>query len=234
DGSAAPMSSRRLFLKASAALAAGATAAQALPEAAVAQGASDVELNHVGVAGDVALLLVVRIKLAEQLSSDFELLWGEVLFAHHQNVTLGKGAAEGSARFNVDRLGEVEPNDFRARVIRQGRDGEGHHGLLPAKGPRRSPVAARVRRAVQYALRDRSRSGRSLRGQVSIHPTMLECRLTAIRVIACLGKQPARCSTKQVACLALMERKCVLKRWCRLDSAAAELIREITQQRPWN
>jgi hypothetical protein len=30
-------------------------------------------------------------------------------------------------------LGEVEPNDFRARVIRQGRDGEGHHGLLPAK-----------------------------------------------------------------------------------------------------
>ena len=46
----------------------------------------------------------------------------------------GKGAAEGGARFNVDRLGEVEPNDFRARVIRQGRDGEGHHGLLPAKG----------------------------------------------------------------------------------------------------
>jgi hypothetical protein len=32
-------------------------------------------------------------------------------------------AAEGGARFDVDRLGEVEPNDFRARVIRQGRDG---------------------------------------------------------------------------------------------------------------
>src|SRR5262249_19485386 len=49
DGSAAsmPESSRRHFLKASAALAAGVTAAQALPEAAMAQGASDVELNRV-------------------------------------------------------------------------------------------------------------------------------------------------------------------------------------------
>ena len=41
------------------------------------------------------------------------------------------------ARFNVNRLGEVEPNDFGARVIRQRRDGEGHHGLLPAKSQRR-------------------------------------------------------------------------------------------------
>src|SRR5260370_21266252 len=47
DSSAAPMSSRRRFLKASAALAAGVTAAQALPEAAMAQGASDVELSRV-------------------------------------------------------------------------------------------------------------------------------------------------------------------------------------------
>src|SRR5215468_9729843 len=49
DGSAASMaeSSRRHFLKASAALAAGVTATQALPEAAMAQGASDVELNRV-------------------------------------------------------------------------------------------------------------------------------------------------------------------------------------------
>src|SRR5215467_15337340 len=49
DGSAASMaeSSRRHFLKASAALAAGITATQALPEAAMAQGASDVELNRV-------------------------------------------------------------------------------------------------------------------------------------------------------------------------------------------
>ena len=48
DGNPAPMveSSRRRFLKASAALAAGVTAAQALPEAATAQGASDVELNR--------------------------------------------------------------------------------------------------------------------------------------------------------------------------------------------
>ena len=49
DGSASPMmeSSRRRFLKASAVLAAGVTAAQALPEAAMAQGASDVELSRV-------------------------------------------------------------------------------------------------------------------------------------------------------------------------------------------
>jgi hypothetical protein len=78
-----------------------------------------------------------------------------VLVAHHQNVTLGKGAAEGDARFTVDRLGEVEPNDFRARVIRQGRDGEGHYGLLPAKRPRRSPAAARAQCSVQHELRGR-------------------------------------------------------------------------------
>src|SRR5258707_4201798 len=47
DSSASRMSSRRRFLKASAALAAGVTAAQALPEAAMAQGASDVELSSV-------------------------------------------------------------------------------------------------------------------------------------------------------------------------------------------
>src|SRR5260370_8028165 len=47
DSSASPMSSRRRFLKTSAALAAGVTAAQALPEAAMAQGASDVELSRV-------------------------------------------------------------------------------------------------------------------------------------------------------------------------------------------
>ena len=49
DGSAASMaeSSRRHFLKASAALAAGITATQALPEAVMAQGASDVDLNRV-------------------------------------------------------------------------------------------------------------------------------------------------------------------------------------------
>ena len=49
DSSASPVmeSSRRRFLKASAVLAAGVTAAQALPEAAMAQGASDVELSRV-------------------------------------------------------------------------------------------------------------------------------------------------------------------------------------------
>src|SRR6266545_2823151 len=63
-------------------------------------------------------------------------------------MALGKGAVEYDARFNVDRLGEVEPNDFGARVIRQGRDGEGRHQLLlPTKSPPRSPAAARARRS---------------------------------------------------------------------------------------
>jgi hypothetical protein len=79
--------------------------------------------------------------------------------------TLGKGAVEGSARFDVDRFGEVEPNDFRARVICQGRDGEGHHGLLPREKP--APIASGSEGAcsVQYELRGRSHlaaRGRSL------------------------------------------------------------------------
>lgn len=69
DCGASPMveSSRRHFLKASAALAAGVTAAQALPEAAAAQGASDVELNrllqqrHILLEGGVVLTLDRRI-----------------------------------------------------------------------------------------------------------------------------------------------------------------------------
>jgi hypothetical protein len=54
-----------------------------------------------------------------------------VLVAHHQNMALGKGAVERRARFNVDRLDEVEPNDFGARVICQGRDGEGSPWTAP-------------------------------------------------------------------------------------------------------
>jgi|GraSoiStandDraft_49_1057285.scaffolds.fasta_scaffold742987_1 hypothetical protein len=38
----------------------------------------------------------------------------QVLVAHHQNMALGKGAVECDACFNVDRLGEVELNDFGA------------------------------------------------------------------------------------------------------------------------
>src|SRR5215470_2912268 len=41
-----PENSRRHFLKVSAALAAGGTAAQVMPEAAMAQGAGDIELNR--------------------------------------------------------------------------------------------------------------------------------------------------------------------------------------------
>jgi hypothetical protein len=56
-----------------------------------------------------------------------------VLVAHHQNVALGKRVVERGARFNVNRLGEVEPNDFGARVIRQGR--------APWTAPREKPAS---------------------------------------------------------------------------------------------
>jgi hypothetical protein len=84
-------------------------------------------------ARDVALLFVMRQKLAEYSGGRHELLRGEVLVTHHQHVMIGEGASEGEAGVRVDRLGEVETNDFGGGVIRQGRDGEGRHGLiLPA------------------------------------------------------------------------------------------------------
>ena len=111
------------------------------------------DVVDVGVAGDVTLFLVVRLKLAKQLCSRLELTWRELLVAHHQDVPLGKGADERGARFAIDRLGEVEAGDFGGRVIRQGRDGEGRHGRLPAKAcddPQRSGGHGTQ---VQYALR---------------------------------------------------------------------------------
>jgi hypothetical protein len=82
---------------------------------------------HVGVAGDVMLRLVVPLELAEHLRGDLELIQREARVAHHQHVTLGKGAAEGGAGFGVERPGKIETDDFGASVIRQWCDGEGHH-----------------------------------------------------------------------------------------------------------
>jgi hypothetical protein len=47
-----------------------------------------------------------------------------VLVAHHQHVMIGEGATERGADVRVDRLGEVEADNFGGGVIRQGRDGE--------------------------------------------------------------------------------------------------------------
>jgi hypothetical protein len=41
------------------------------------------DVVHVGIARNVTLFLVVRLKLAEQLRSRLELTWREVLVAHH-------------------------------------------------------------------------------------------------------------------------------------------------------
>src|SRR2546427_9148500 len=92
-------------------------------------------------------------------------------------MALGKGAFECDARFNVDRLGEVEPNDFGARVIRQGRDGEESHGLLlPLKGPPRFPAAARARRSGAIRVAGLKPTGRSLSlgNQANTRPKMPE------------------------------------------------------------
>ncbi len=85
-------------------------------------------------AGDVALLLVVRLHLAEELHRGLELVRREVLVAHHQHVMLGEGAAQGGAVVRVDRLGEVEADDLDAGVIRQRRDGEGRHRMTLRAG----------------------------------------------------------------------------------------------------
>ena len=86
------------------------------------------DVRHVGMAGNVVLLLVVRLQLAEQLHGVLEVFRREMLVAHDQHVMLGEGAIERGAGFGIDRLGEIDAGDFGAGVIRQRRDGEGRHG----------------------------------------------------------------------------------------------------------
>src|SRR5262245_36434313 len=57
----------------------------------------------------------------------------EALATHSKHVMLGEGSVERSAALRVDRPGEVQADDFSASVIRQGRDGEGQHGLIPSR-----------------------------------------------------------------------------------------------------
>jgi hypothetical protein len=85
------------------------------------------DVEDVRMAGDVALLPLGRVKFAEDLRGNLELLRREVLVAHHQHVVLGKGTVELRAGFRVDRLREVEPGYFGAGVVGKGRNGEGCH-----------------------------------------------------------------------------------------------------------
>ena len=62
------------------------------------------DVIDVRMAGDVLLLPIVNLQLAEHLRGAFELVRFEVLFAHDQHVMLGKGAIENGAGFGVDRL----------------------------------------------------------------------------------------------------------------------------------
>ncbi|HEX3938718.1 MAG TPA: hypothetical protein VHX43_14525 [Xanthobacteraceae bacterium] len=50
------------------------------------------------------------------------------MLAHDQDVMLGEGAIERSAGCSVDRLGEIDADDFGTGVVGQGRDGKGGHG----------------------------------------------------------------------------------------------------------
>jgi len=84
----------------------------------------------------------------------------------------GVASAEAAVKVTI----RIEPKDFGARVIRQGRDGEGHHGLLPAKSQRRSPAAARARRSGAICVAELKPTGRSpsLGNQAITRPMMRE------------------------------------------------------------
>ena len=82
-------------------------------------------------------------------------------------------------------VGIIEARSAPRSYPTQGRDGEGHHGLLPAKSPRRSPAAAMARAqcntscGVEASWPLAVATGRSLSllSQVSIHPMIMEYRL---------------------------------------------------------
>ena len=98
----------------------------------------DLVIGHVvdaGVAGDVALPLVVQLNFAEDLRRRLELIRRKVLVAHHQHVMFGEGAAQDGVVVGVDRLCEVEADDLDAGVSRQRCDGERRHRMtLQATG----------------------------------------------------------------------------------------------------
>src|SRR5260370_37054047 len=84
----------------------------------------DLVVGHVidaGVAGHVALPLVVELNLAEDLRGGLELVRREVLLAHHQHMMFGEGAAQAGAGIGVDRRregggGAPEPGGSRQRA----------------------------------------------------------------------------------------------------------------------
>ena len=87
---------------------------------------------HAGMARHVALLLVVRLNLTEELGGGRELVRREVLVAHDQHVMLGEGAAQDGLVAGIDRLGEVEPGDLKPGARRERRDGQRHGMTLDA------------------------------------------------------------------------------------------------------
>ena len=95
----------------------------------------DLIVGHIidaGMAGHVALFLVVRLNLAKQLRGGLELVRREVLVAHHQHVMRGECAAQQGAVLAIDRLREIEVGDHDAGVRSQGRDGQRHCMTLHA------------------------------------------------------------------------------------------------------
>ena len=87
---------------------------------------------HAGMTRHVALLLVVRLNLTEELGRGRELVRREVLVAHDQHVMLDEGAAQDGTVGGIDRLGEVEPGGLDPGVSRERRDGQRHGMTLDA------------------------------------------------------------------------------------------------------
>ena len=89
---------------------------------------------HLRKAGDVQLLLVVRLQLPPHLHRGEEILRPVFLVAHDKHMVLREGAVDRRPGFGIDRLGQVEAADFGSGVRGEGRDRVRHGGHLHRRG----------------------------------------------------------------------------------------------------
>ena len=69
-------------------------------------------------AGDMMLLLVVRLELAEELHGRLELVGREVLIPNDQHVMIDESLVQPVADLRINRLAAIEPAHLGAGVIR--------------------------------------------------------------------------------------------------------------------
>ena len=101
------------------------------------------DVVHLRKAGDVQLLLVVRLELAEHLHRLLEIRRLVFLLADHQHMVLGPGAVERRLGLGIDRLRQVDARDLGPGVIGQRGDRIGHRDFLRRAGrcQKRRPIA---------------------------------------------------------------------------------------------